>query len=95
MKNINELCHQTLLDTAEVLDDALGVTEVARGNEDPIGSTSWTSTSERDMWKYCSRISFGIVSMAAGIVRYPRILLGTTLMDTNLCEGIPKPKKGF
>ena len=46
MKNINELCHQTLLDTAEVLGDALGVTEVARGNEDPIGSTSWTSTSE-------------------------------------------------
>ena len=46
MKNINELCHQTLLDTAEVLDDALGVTEVAGGNEDPTGSTSWTSTSE-------------------------------------------------
>ena len=46
MKNINELCHQTLLDTAEVLGDALGVDEVARRNEDPIGSTSWTSTSE-------------------------------------------------
>ena len=49
MKNINELCHQTLLDTAEVLDDALGVTEVARGNEDPIGSTSWTLTSEGEV----------------------------------------------
>ena len=46
MKNINELCHQTLLDTAEVLGDALGVKEVAGGNEDPIGSTSWTLTSE-------------------------------------------------
>ena len=35
MKNINELCHQSLLDTAEVLSNALGITEV-RGNEDPM-----------------------------------------------------------
>ena len=32
MKSINELCHQSLLDTAEVLSNALGITEV-RGND--------------------------------------------------------------